>query len=156
MQRSERSYSVCARLLLCAAALALVLGAVSCGSSSNAMKDGYYTAEMADFDSYGWKEFVILYVKNDKIVSVDYNAKNVSGFIKSWDMDYMRTMNATDGTYPNQYVRIYTDALLDTQDPGGVDAVTGATHSHVTFVKLAAAAMEQARTGQTAIAYVEN
>ena len=41
------------------------------------------------------------------IVSVEYNAENASGFIKSWDNAYMQTMLHTNGTYPNEYTRYY-------------------------------------------------
>ena len=117
------------------------------------MTDGYYTAEMADFDEHGWKEFITIYIKDNKIISVDYEATNESGFIKSWDMDYMRVMNAADGTYPNEYVRLYSEALLNYQDPEKVQAITGATHSFHTFQALAAAALEQARAGDSEVAY---
>lgn len=119
------------------------------------MRDGYYTAEEASFDSHGWKEFVTLYIVGDKIVTVDYNAKNSSGFIKSWDLNYMREMNAAMGTYPNAYAREYAEALLGAQSPDGVDAVTGATESYRRFVALARAGMERARAGDKSVALVE-
>lgn len=53
--------------------------------------DGFYTVEMSDYNN-GWKEFVTIRVSGNKIVTVEYNAKNSSGFIKSWDIPYMRNM----------------------------------------------------------------
>ena len=135
--------------------LLAVLMLSACGKITETMIDGYYTAEMADFDSHGWKEILTIYVKESIIVSVDYEASNRSGFIKSWDMDYMREMNATDGIYPNKYVRLYSEALLNYQSPEKVQAITGATHSYDTFQKLATAALEHARDGNTNVAYVE-
>jgi len=140
-------------LLLCLLLLA-ALFLSSCANTAGAMTDGYYSAEMADFDSHGWKEVLTIYVKESIVISVDYEAMNASGFIKSWDMDYMRTMNETDGTYPNKYVRLYSEALLNYQNPEKVQAVTGATHSYHTFQALAIAALEHARTGNTDVAYV--
>ena len=119
------------------------------------MQDGYYTAEAANFDENGWKEYITIYVSNDKIITVEYDAKNASGFIKSWDMEYMRVMNEKDGTYPNKYVRAYTEALLNRQEPEKVDAVAGATHSHTTFQLLARAAMKQAEMGDKNVAFVQ-
>ena len=142
------------RTLFCAFMLLFALALSSCSGAANAMTDGYFTAEMADFDEHGWKEIITIYVKDNKIVSVDYDAINQSGFIKSWDMDYMRIMNAADGTYPNKYVRQYSDALLLYQKPEKVQAITGATHSYHTFQALAVAALEQARTGNTDVAYI--
>jgi major membrane immunogen (membrane-anchored lipoprotein) len=121
----------------------------------NMLPNGYYTAEMADFDEHGWKEFVSIHVNNGRIVTVEYNAKNASGFIKSWDPDYMRVMNAADRTYPNEYTRIYATALVDLQDPLLVDAISGATTSYHTFIALAGAALEQARAGSKQIALVK-
>ncbi|MDR3090711.1 MAG: FMN-binding protein [Clostridiales bacterium] len=122
--------------------------------NSFALSDGYYTAEMADFDTHGWKEFVTIYVNSGEIISVEYNAKNPSGFIKSWDMNYMREMNALSGTYPNEYTRLYSAALLKTQNPARVDAITGATNSHASFRLLAQAAIEHSRKGDRNVAYV--
>ena len=142
-------------------ALILLLAAVSLlsacsGRSDDIMQDGYYTAVMSEYDDNGWKEFLTIYVSDNKIVTVDYNARNSSGFIKSWDMDYMRTMNAAVGTYPNEYVRTYRVSLLNWQNPDDVDAVTGATHSHITFQLLAEAAIAQSKAGDKQVALVEN
>ncbi|MDR1930419.1 MAG: FMN-binding protein [Treponema sp.] len=141
----------------CSGALVSGNGAlVSTGNLlSNRIPDGYYVAEAAFFDSQGWKEYVSLYMVNGRIVTVEYNAKNSSGFIKSWDPDYMRLMNAVSKTYPNQYVRTYATALLDLQDPDKVDALSGATESHRTFTILAKAAIAQAKTGNKRTALVD-
>jgi major membrane immunogen (membrane-anchored lipoprotein) len=112
-------------------------------------------AEAASFDAHGWKEYLSIYINNNRIVTVEYNAKNASGFIKSWDMDYMREMNAHNGTYPNQYTRAYSVALLDLQDPARVEVVAGATDSHASFRLLAEAAIAQAKAGDKRVAFVE-
>jgi major membrane immunogen (membrane-anchored lipoprotein) len=117
--------------------------------------DGYYTAEAQFFDDHGWKEFVTIYVNNNKIVTVEYNAKNASGFIKSWDMDYMRIMNAVDGTYPNEYTRTYSTSLLVRQDPAQVEALTGATNSYRYFKLLSTHAVAMAKQGNKTIAFVD-
>lgn len=143
-------------LLLSLLALLPPVLLTACSSpGAGTMHDGYYTAEAAEFDAHGWKEYITIYVKNNKIITVDYEAKNPSGFIKSWDLDYMRVMNAVSGTYPNEYVRLYSEALLSSQDPAAVDVVTGATHSHHTFQLLADAAIALARSGETNVAYVD-
>lgn len=142
-------------LLLCAC---LLLGAgmlAGCADDASTLQDGYYTAEAMEFDVHGWKEYLTICVSDGRIVNVEYDAKNPSGLVKSWDMDYMREMNAVDNTYPNEYTRVYTETFLTLQDPDKVDALTGATHSHETFRLLAKAAMEQARAGDKNIAYVD-
>ena len=109
---------------------------------------------MIDYDSHGWKEFVSIYINNGHIITVEYDAKNSSGFIKSWDPAYMREMNAIDYTYPNKYTREYIFTLLNFQDLSRIDVVSGATQSYHTFILLAQAVIEQARTGNKQIALV--
>ena len=92
---------------------------------------------------------------NGRIVTVEYNAKNSSGFIKSWDMNYMRTMNAVSGTYPNEYTRLYAGDFLAKEDAEAVDVVTGATESGKTFRRLAAAVLGSAAEGNTTAVFVD-
>ena len=120
---------------------------VSCAADTSVLKDGFYSAQAAEFDSFGWKEYVSLRVSGGRIIVVEYNAFNPSGFIKSWDMNYMRTMNAVSGTYPNAYARSYSGQLLKYQDTGRVEALTGATASCHAFIRLAEAALQSARHG---------
>jgi major membrane immunogen (membrane-anchored lipoprotein) len=119
----------------------------ACAQNGLSMKDGYYTAESAEFDDHGWKEYVTIYVSSGRIVTVEYNAFNASGFIKSWDMEYMRTMNAINKTYPNAYTRFYAGQLLNLQGTDGIDCLTGATNSYNSFLQLANAAIENAKAG---------
>lgn len=125
-----------------------------CGKEEQELQDGYYTAEMAEYD-FGWKEFVSIGISNGKLVSVEYNARNASGFIKSWDMNYMRNMESISGTYPNDYTRTYAAEFLEQQKEEEVDMITGATKSNGNFKKLAAAVMEQARKGDHSLIFVE-
>ncbi len=131
--------------------LALPLSACS---EKTALQDGYYTAQAADF-SHGWKEFVTIMVKGGSIVSVEYNAENASGFIKSWDNAYMQNMLHSDGTYPNEYTRYYASQLLEGQGQGQIDALSGASSSWGSFQKLSEAVLEQARLGDSSIVMVD-
>lgn len=135
--------------------LTLVLIFTACAQESSRMQDGYYTSEAASFNSHGWKEYLTIYVSDNKIVTVEYGAYNASGFLKSWDMDYMRNMNRLDGTYPNEYSRTYRIALLNWQTPDGIDAMTGATDSHDSFQLLTEAVIAQARAGNKQVALIE-
>jgi len=127
----------------------------SANTNTKTLINGYYIAEMNDFDFYGWKDFVSIYVNNGHITTVEYNAKNASGFIRSWDQDFMRAMNAVDFTYPNRYTREYVFALLNFQDLERIDVVSGATHSYHSFILLSQAVIEQARKGDNQIALVK-
>ena len=139
-------------MLLCLLLTASLLLLTACGDQTE-LQDGYYTAQAAEF-SHGWKEYITILVKGGDIISVEYNAENASGFIKSWDNAYMQTMLHAQGTYPNEYTRYYANQLLERQGEGGIDAITGATSSHTSFQILAQAVLEQARKGDPSIAIV--
>lgn len=118
-----------------------------CGKTEG-LQDGYYTAQASEY-SHGWKEYVTIMVKGGSIVSVEYNAENASGFIKSWDNAYMRNMLPVAGTYPNEYTRYYSSQLLDTKGTVQIQALAGATQSYNRFQKLTAAVVEQAKKGDS-------
>ena len=134
--------------------LLLIMALTACGSEeTTGLQDGYYTAQAADFN-FGWKEYITIMVKGGAIVSVEYNAENPSGFIKSWDNAYMQTMLHSNGTYPNEYTRYYASQLLEGQGEVPIDAISGASSSWGSFQKLSAAVLEQARQGDSSIAVV--
>ena len=141
------------RILAVLLSLLLIVPALTaCGGGG--LQDGYYTAQAAEF-SHGWKEYITIMVKGGSIVSVEYNAENASGFIKSWDNTYMQTMLHDTGTYPNEYTRYYANQLLQGQGQGGIDAISGASSSHASFQILARAVLEQARKGDSSIVLVD-
>ena len=141
------------RILSLVLALLLAVSLTACSGQAG-LQDGYYTAQAAEF-SHGWKEFITIMVKGGSIVSVEYNAENASGFIKSWDNAYMQNMLHSNGTYPNEYTRYYAGQLLKGQGEGTIDALAGASSSHSSFQKLAAAVVEQARKGDSSIVFVD-
>ena len=142
------------RILSFVLALALSASLASCGNKA-ALQDGYYTAQAREFN-FGWKEYVMIMVKDGSIVSVEYNAENASGFIKSWDTAYMQTMLHSNGTYPNEYTRYYAGQLLADQNDDSIDVLAGASSSYISCRKLAAAALEQARKGDSSIVFIDN
>lgn len=139
----------------------------SCQQKQMGLYDGYYTAEAKEFDAYGWKEFITIYVSNGRVVTVEYNAKNAVGFIKSWDMEYMREMDRADGTYPNKYTREYAQRLLvhfnasyeavleDTASLDDIDSIAGATHSYHSFLALAKEVVDQAKRGDHSVSLID-
>ncbi len=133
--------------------LLFVLPLTAC-SDETELQDGYYTAQAKDF-SHGWKEYITIMVKGGSIVSVEYNAENASGFIKSWDNAYMQTMLHSNGTYPNEYTRYYANQLLEGRRDDDIDALSGATSSYGSFQKLSEAVLEQARKGDSDIVVVD-
>lgn len=143
----RRIFAIFLSLLLMASLL------TACGEQEG-LQDGYYTAQVSEF-SHGWKEYITILVKGGNIVSVEYNAENASGFIKSWDNTYMQTMLHANGTYPNEYTRYYAGQLLEGQGEGEIAAISGASSSHGTFQVLAQAVLEQARKGDSSIVLVD-
>ncbi len=141
------------RILSLVLFLLMLVSLTACGNKTE-LKDGYYTAQAAEF-SHGWKEYITILVKGGSIVSVEYNAENASGFIKSWDNAYMQNMLHSNGTYPNEYTRYYAAQLLEGQGNKDIDALTGATSSYGSFQKLAEAVLEQARKGDSSIVIVD-
>ncbi|MDE7053715.1 MAG: FMN-binding protein [Oscillospiraceae bacterium] len=142
------------RILLFFLALLLAAALLTACGGGTGLKDGYYTAQAAEFN-HGWKEYITIMVKGGSIVSVEYNAENPSGFIKSWDNAYMQNMLHSNGTYPNEYTRFYAGQLLEGQGQGSIDAISGATSSYNSFQKLASAVLEQARKGDSSIVLVD-
>lgn len=133
--------------------LLFVLPLTAC-SEETELQDGYFTAQAKDF-SHGWKEYITIMVKGGSIVSVEYNAENASGFIKSWDSAYMQTMLHSNGTYPNEYTRYYASQLLEGRRNDDIDAISGASSSYGSFLKLSEAVLEQARKGDSDIVVVD-
>ena len=142
------------RILLFFLALLLAAALLTACGGGTGLKDGYYTAQAAEFN-HGWKEYITIMVKGGSIVSVEYNAENASGFIKSWDNAYMQNMLHSNGTYPNEYTRFYAGQLLEGQGQGSIDAISGATSSYNSFQKLVSAVLEQARKGDSSIVLVD-
>lgn len=133
--------------------LLLTLMLAGCGKTEE-LQDGYYTAQASDYH-HGWKEYITITVKGGKIISVEYNAENASGFIKSWDNAYMQNMLHSNGTYPNEYTRYYAGEFLEKQGKEEIDALSGATSSYGSFQMLEAAVLEQARKGDSSIILVD-
>ncbi len=136
----------------CMMLIVMTLLISGCGSK---MKDGFYTAEMSDY-SFGWKEYLCILVKDGDIVYAEFNAKDPSGYIKSWDNAYMENMGTLSGTYPNEYTRYYVAELIESQNSEDIDTLTGATTSGSNFTRLAAAVTKQAVRGKSTTIIVES
>jgi major membrane immunogen (membrane-anchored lipoprotein) len=142
-------------LLPLLAFLALLLCPACQKEAGTGLYDGYYTAESLDYNNRGWKEFLTIYVSQGRITSAEFNGKNQSGFLRSWDMDYILFMSASHGLKPNKYPRSYVNSLITLQDPDKIQALTGGRRMHATFVTLAQAALEQSRLGAREVAFID-
>jgi major membrane immunogen (membrane-anchored lipoprotein) len=131
----------------------LLLGA--CQVQSGKMHDGYYTAKGSSYDEDGWKDFLTIYVSDNQIVTVEFNAQTRYGFVRSWDLDYQRRQQANTGLHPSKYLRTFTTELLTLQNPANVLVVAGAEKQHAVFQRLAETAIVQAQAGDKTIAVVD-
>ncbi len=136
--------------------LVFILGISGCSiyPQPEGLRDGCYTAQMSE-ESFGWREYVVITVKNGEIVATEFDAENPSGFIKSCDNAYMNEMKAVSGTYPNEYTRYYAAQLTGQKSVPEIEILAGATGSGNNFQRLAEAAVEQALKGDTTVALVE-
>jgi major membrane immunogen (membrane-anchored lipoprotein) len=127
----------------------------ACQAQSGKMHDGYYTAKGSGYDEDGWKDFLTIYVSNNQIVTVEFNAKTRYGFVRSWDLDYQRRQQEKTGLHPSKYLRTFTTELLTLQDPANLLVVAGAEKQHAIFQLLAETAIAQAKAGDKTIAVVD-
>ena len=113
----------------------------------NAMgcSDGVYTGE-SPYDAYDYKHVVKIKIKDEKIVSVDYNERNKTCKGKKEDHEYSMKMSVT-GTNPLDAYGSMEMQLLDTQDIIAVDAVSGATYSLYLFRYAVIIALIKAKIG---------
>jgi major membrane immunogen (membrane-anchored lipoprotein) len=106
-------------------------------------RDGIYTGESPP-DAYDYKHVVKIAIKDEKIISVDYNEIKKDGIGKQEDDEYCREMSAS-GTTPAIAYPKYESQLIEKQDLLRVDAVTGATYSLYRFRYAVMIALMKAR-----------
>ena len=138
-------------------ALALGLAVTACSSAAEdssaadsaasvAYKDGTYEGE-SDKDEHGGIVKVTIEVKDSRIVSVE--SLNLDGKGKEKGEDYGKESN-NEGLYKQaqkalEGAKTYAPKLVETQDITKVDAVSGATTSHESFVLAVERALEAAK-----------
>ncbi len=157
------SVDVSAFVKLAQNAVAQARGEVS-ATPIGGYQDGTYKAEAAAYEQ-GYKYFVELTVKDGKITAVNWDAYEEDG-------DSTKKKDSQDGTYVmtetgkkwHEQAKIMEDALIQAGDPskivynaddGKTDAYAGVSVDVSEFVKLATAALEEARVSQTSTANME-
>ena len=111
-------------------------------------KDGTYTAEASEQyaeQNSGWKEYVTLTVAQGKISQVDYDALK-DGKKKSETTKEEYPMEP----HPSEWMHELETQMMNAQDSAQIDGVTGATQSSNLVKRLYDAALNAARTGNTA------
>lgn len=148
-------------VLLTALLTAIALTGCNNNAGGDTLKDGTYRAEMSA-ESHGYKDYVEITVVGGKIDTVVYDSQTADGKRKTQDEDYKKAMmdgNKNAGipeTYPADYSKKLTEALLEKQDINKVDTVAGATTSSDDFKALVSALMNNIKKGNTKTVVVDN
>lgn len=141
------------KLLSMALTLAFVLSimgsSLAFGAPKKTYVDGTYKATYDYIDSHGWKPFVEITIKGDKITATKFDYINPAGKLKSKDAAYNSAMKAASKTktYPAIYTVALQKSLITTQNIDKVNAVSGATTSSTNFKTLAKVALANAKKG---------
>lgn len=116
--------------------LSLVMVICVACTTSKEMKDGTYKAEYDTPDEHGWTDFVQITMTNSKITDVDFNSLNAEGAKKTDDPDYEAAMKKDAKTWPSEFYPKLATSLVEKQNVGDVDAISGATTTSESFKKL--------------------
>ena len=106
-------------------------------------KDGIYTGE-SPYDAYDYRHVVEIRIKDETIVSVDYNEIKKGGMGKQEDEGYCKEMSVTGTTPAIAYPKLESE-LVEKQDVLKVDAVSGASYSLYRFRYAVIIALMKAR-----------
>ena len=155
--RPRRSGLMTGLLIVLAVCLAVVvaLAAARFDESAHGLNDGYYTAQIKEYDEEGWREYLTIFVNYGAVATAEFNAVNSSGMLRSWDQEYIRKGFLKHKVNPNQFSRLYTGRLVSFQNPGGVLPAYPGRKSHDIFIRLAEAALASSRLGRLEVAEVD-
>ncbi|HEX2947033.1 MAG TPA: FMN-binding protein [Clostridia bacterium] len=120
----------------------------SAGTTAEGYRDGAYKAQTEpDYEGYFTKAEVT--IKDGKITAVDWGIYDSNRNGKPFDEKYEEVF-AGNETYMEQSrndwkgSRTYGPKLIETQDPGEVDAVSGATWTYNKFSEIVNKALNEA------------
>lgn len=141
-------------LLVAALCIGLLAGCAK--PKEKVFTDGTYKAEFAEFDSYGYKDFVEVKVESGVVTDIRYNGMNAEGHLKTEDLNYESDMQSLQDTWPVKYTTDLQNQYLEKQGIAGVDALAGATYSSDSFTALMTALEDAMVEGNTETLVVEN
>ncbi len=121
-------------------------------------KDGKYRAEVKDF-SHGYKEFLEITYKDDKIVDVKFDSISEKDpkILKSTLTADQYLMKDKDGNPfpPSKWYPTLIENIKKAAKPADIAAIAGATHTVDAAKLLYTAIQTSAKTGATATAIVD-
>ncbi|MBE0652606.1 MAG: hypothetical protein IH594_02340 [Bacteroidales bacterium] len=109
-------------------------------------KDGAYQAEEAEYH-YGWKAYLNLEIKKDKVVAVEFDYFNAENKLKSETTADEYPMPLSPSIWIPQYEEMVMEANIINFTE--VDVVTGATGAQGNLNDLLDAILEAAKSGNT-------
>lgn len=142
-----------------ASALLVVLlgGTLLAGcNQDNGFKDGVYRAEVENYDSRGYKDYLVVTVAGSQIASVEFDAVDAEENLKTQDEKYAEDMEKVQETYPEKFSGDLVNQMLETQDIAKVDAIAGASYSSEVFTALFKALEPQMVSGNQDTLVIEN
>lgn len=131
-------------------------GTTEVGVTHGTFEDGTFELVEANYDENGWRAEFTIDVEDGEIVSSDYNEYNEQGTAKTEDESYQEAMAEQAGVGPQEYVEELNNQLVETQDAGQVDTVSGATASSEKFQEYAAMLLNAAENGSEDTIEVDN
>lgn len=120
---------------------------ISAPMTPKGCKDGTFNGESI-YDDYKYKHVISLTIKDEKIVSIDYDEVKEDGTGKRNNKKYCEEMKKGTGVSPAEAYPQYEQRLLEHQDLSKVDAVSGASYSLYRFRTSAVRALIKARKDQ--------
>lgn len=119
------------------------------------LKDGTYTLEEKNY-SNDYRTVFSIVVKDGKITESNYDNVNEAGESKVKNKEYDDMMKEKSGTGPSEFIPALNEALVDKQNAGDVEVVTGATHSTDSFKNYAQQLIQAAQAGNTDKIEIDN
>lgn len=120
------------------------------------LQDGTYRIEDTNFGETGWKESLEIVVEEGQIADANWSSVDEEGNEKIEDEEYQETMSGIAGVGPQDYIPELEGQLVETQDPGTVEVVTGATSTSEKFVDYSQQLVDAAEEGNTETIEVDN
>lgn len=119
------------------------------------LQDGTYKLEEKNY-SNGYRTVFEIVVKDGKIAESKYDNINEDGKSKTEDADYEKNMKDKTGVGPAEFIPELNKQLVAAQSAGGVEVVTGATHSTESFQNYAQQLIQAAQAGKTDTIEIDN
>ncbi len=143
------------RIKIMAVAILSVLSIPIFSGCAPSYVDGSYRAEMSDFDSLGYKEYVTAVVDGGRVAAINIGSEDRNGVTKTNNSEYRIAMELATGTYPDEVYSTLDARYLvfaqNSDEESSVEAVAGATLTSNNYAMLYEALKDSFITGETLV-----